>query len=265
MEQGVIIVMGTRTSIVTNNTQGQVSEFSRFWREPKNSLSRSAILMHRLIYDLQLAASKRGYFLEVYRGEVDQDGFDIILDDRDNMKKVQVKTVISGSRTPLWKIHKAMLRPNYLFAEELGFEPSPEGSGYQGAVVLMDFDCKDFSINVDYYYVDFFVLKAFCLGILSRANKRSNNLIKNLYLELQHGTSHQKMDVRKSAFVKSKGPEYLLALAGLHGPVGGIWPDSLLRFMSDKSKFNKSYAAHKLRQLISDNNVCYCSPPLKEA
>ncbi|GAI56639.1 unnamed protein product, partial [marine sediment metagenome] len=33
--------------------------------------------------------------MEVYRSEVDQDGFDIILDDRDNMKKVQVKTVIS--------------------------------------------------------------------------------------------------------------------------------------------------------------------------
>jgi len=251
--------------MATNNDRGQVSEFNRFWRKRENSLSRSAVLMHRLIYDLQFAASKRGYFLEVYKGEVDQDGFDIILDDRDNMKKLQVKTVISGSGRRSWKIHKAMLRPHYRFAEELGSEPSPEGSGYQGAVVLMDFACKGFSIDVDYYYVDVFVLKAFCLGILSLVDKRSNNSIKSIYLKLQHGKSHDKIWVCKSAFVKSKGPEHLLALAGLHGPVGVSWPDSLLRFMSDTGDFDKSYAAHELRQLISDNDVCFCSPPLKEA
>jgi len=99
--------------------------------------------MHRLIYDLQFAASKIGYFLEVYKGEVDQDGFDIILDDRDNIRKIQVKTVISGSRTSSWQIHKALLRPHYRFVEKLGFEPSPEGEGYQGGVILMDFACKE--------------------------------------------------------------------------------------------------------------------------
>jgi hypothetical protein len=35
--------------------------------------------------------------------------------------------------------------------------------------------------------------------------------------------------------------------------------------LSDESEFNKSYAAHELRHLISDNDVCFCSPPLKEA
>lgn len=251
--------------MAANYARGKVSEFSQFWRGSKNALSRSAILMHRLIYDLQFAASRGGYFLEVYKSEVDQDGFDVILDDRDNIKKLQVKTVTSGATTSSWKIHKAMLRPHRGYAEELGFECSPEGSGYQGAVVLMDFTPDDLSIQVDYYYVDVFVLKAFCLGILSRLHNGANDSIKRLYLRLQHGTSHETTDVRKSAFVRSKGPEQVLALAGLHGPVGGGWPYSLRKFISEQKDFDKSYAAHELRQLIGDKDVSFCSPPLKEA
>ena len=263
MEQGVIIVMGTRMSMITNNTQRQVSEFSRFWRETKNSLSRSAILMHRLIYDLQLAAAKRGYFLEVYRSEVDQDGFDIILDDRDNMKKVQVKTVISDSRTSFWKIHKAMLRPNYLSVEELGFEPSPKGTGYQGGVVLMVLECDGLSINIDYCYTDVFILKAFDVGVVSYNHNIRNRAVKNLYRKLQEGISHDKIKVCKSAFLKTKSAGHLLALAGLHSCVGSSWPLSLLDFLRTKKLINKSVAADVLRELVCDPNIRYCSPPLK--
>lgn len=243
------------------NRQG----LAEFFINPRNSLSREAILMHRLAYDLQIAAARSGYFLEIYKGEVDQDGFDVILDDRDVAKKLQVKTVLAGSRPPCLKIHKALLRPHRRQVEKLGFEPSPEGSGYEGGVVLMVIACRESSIDVDYHYTDTFILRAFNVHIIARKNKASSRYIKNLYSDLQRGTSHERIKVRKSAFVRVEAPRQLLALAGMHSPEGGCWPYSLLRFISEKTEFNKAYAAHELRQLISDNDVCFCSPPLREA
>ena len=85
----------------------------REWmNEPKNMHVREAILMHRLCFDLQLAAAQRGYYLNTYYDDVDHDGFDLIFDDQDTIKKTQVKTVESESATQQWAIHKRILRPS---------------------------------------------------------------------------------------------------------------------------------------------------------
>jgi hypothetical protein len=242
-----------------------MQELKKFLSNPKNSRSREILLMHRLIYDVELASSTRGNFLDVFQGEVDQNGFDIIFDDHDELKKLQVKTVLLHSKTSSWSIHKCMLRPNPFLAEGLGFEPSPEGAGYQGGVILMAFECDDLSISVDYYYTDIFIIKAFNIGIISYNQSIKNNAVKSLYDRLQRGISHEKVKVSKSAFLKAKSAGHLLALAGLHSHVGSSWPNPLVNFLGHQKNILKGYVAHELRKLVSDNDISFCSPPLKEA
>lgn len=240
-----------------NKSKKHASSFDQFWHESEFSLYRSTILMHRLIYDLQFEASKRGYLLDIYKGEVDHAGFDIILDDRDTIKKIQVKTVSSGSRTSSWEIHRAMLRPDIFCAEKLGFESSPEGVGYQGGVILMDFKLIDCLIKIDYYYLDIFILQAFNMGVLTQKKRNSNSNIKTFSRELQTGKSHQKIKVRKSVFVKSKGPGHLLSLAGLQGSVNASWPCSIF----DINERDRAFIADELRKMIDDKRIGFCSPP----
>jgi len=202
----------------------------------KKPMSRSAILIHRLIHDLQVAAAARGYFLETYSNEVDQDGFDIILDDKDHLMKIQVKTVSSVSKTAKWKIHKTILRPRPHLTENLGFEPSPEGTGVQGGVILMRFDYSQTSISVEYLCTNVFIITAFHLGIISWPRRSMNEAVGKLYNNLQNGTSHQKVDVRKSAFLKAKSPEHLLALIGLHGNHSICWINELIDYTAHQFK-----------------------------
>jgi hypothetical protein len=234
-----------------------MKELRDFMASPRNSLSREAILMHRLIYDVQIAAAARGYFLEIYHGEVDQAGFDVVLNDQDQMKKLQVKTVMAHSRTSFWSIHKSILRPSYQLIERIDFEPSPEGAGSQGGVVLMEFACHGPSIDVDYYYTDVFILKAFDVGIISRSQPLRKAAVKKVYNQLQRGTSHEKIKIRKSAFLKAKSPHHLLALAGFHSNCNTMWPQSLLGFLASREKYRKPHCAEELRGLICDNDIIY--------
>lgn len=68
-----------------------------FLNQPRNMHAREQILMHRLFLDLKTAAAQRGYYLNTYFDDVDQDGFDVIFDDHDHIKKIQVKSVGKGS------------------------------------------------------------------------------------------------------------------------------------------------------------------------
>jgi len=68
-----------------------------FLNKPKFSHSREALFNHKLLYDLKLVAARAGYHLSVYFPDVDHEGFDIILDDGDNLKKIQLKTVVKNS------------------------------------------------------------------------------------------------------------------------------------------------------------------------
>ncbi len=66
----------------------------------------------RFAYDIKRAAVGRGYHLQTYLTAVDRDGFDIILDDKDELRKVQLKTRSkTNSTTDEWAIQKQLLRP----------------------------------------------------------------------------------------------------------------------------------------------------------
>ena len=63
----------------------------------QNTHAIEELFNYRLLYDLKLAAFAHGYHLLTYYTDVDHDGFDVILDDRDYLRKIQLKTVAKDS------------------------------------------------------------------------------------------------------------------------------------------------------------------------
>ncbi len=190
---------------------------------PKNSHARESILNNRLFYDLKLAAAERGYFLNLYLPEVDKDGFDIILDDQDSLIKLQLKTVMKDVDTPSWSIHKSLLRPSKQACKQLGFESSPTGTGYQGGFILIEINATN-GLEVEYYYTDIILLLGIRDKIIQLSSPPTEKAINKLFVNLNKGLSHEKVEVNKKMFIKAKNPDGLLALIGLHNTENtSIW------------------------------------------
>ncbi len=200
-----------------------MSDLRSFLKEAANSTARESLIGFRISYDLKLMAALKGYDLRIYTPDVDRDGFDIILDDKDREVKIQLKTVLDNSTTQRWPIHKTMLRPSYEFCEELGFECSPEGTGMQGGIILIELSPGIDSLDVTYYYTDILVITALRLRIVNKSPKIQEKTFCSFYRKIMSGTSHDKINVPKSFFVKAKTPDHLLGLMGLHSTAHVGW------------------------------------------
>lgn len=190
-----------------------------FLNNSRNSLAREAITRHKLLYDLKFSAALNNYHLDTYYTEVDNEGFDIILDDKDQFRKIQVKTVLSGASTKSWKIHKTFLRPDIRFLENFGFPGPPEGS--QGGVILMELEPKKNNMTSVYYYTDVFIIFAFYMNIIKRTNQISQKTLRKLFAKIRdRGSLYDKIQIPKSAFLQTKSSEHLLGLMGFHSAKG---------------------------------------------
>lgn len=201
--------------LILYNNDIMKNSLTKYLLEPRNSHSRESLVNNKLFFDIKLAAAERGYFLNIYTPEVDKDGFDIIFDDQDTLIKVQLKTVMKTANVYQWNIHKSLPRPNMYICEELGFEFSPTGTGYQGGVILIELGTEN-ELTVDYYYTDIIILVGIRDGIIDMVNPPSKEKMDALFKELSDGVSHQKISVHKTMFIKAKSPSSLLALIGLH-------------------------------------------------
>lgn len=211
------------------------SKLESFLFEDKNSRTKESLVNNRLRYDLKLAAALSDYDLSLYTSDVDRDGFDIILDDHDSVRKMQLKTVLKTAATTTWFIHKAMLRPEYKFCAELGFELSPSGTGVQGGVILMELDPHGDSMDIRYHYTDVFVIAALSLGIVMRKRKIASKVFNTFYSNVKEGDSSEKVKVPKSFFVEAKSPGHLLGLMGLHNNrIANVWWNHLISIGKDK-------------------------------
>ncbi len=193
-----------------------MSDLRSFLKYPANSTTKESLIGYRIFYDLKLMAALKGYDLRINTPDVDRDGFDIILDDKDREVKIQLKTVLDDSKTQCWSIHKTLLRPRSELCEKLGFEDSPSGTGIQGGIILVELSPKIDSLDVTYYYTDILVITALRLLIVNKSPKIQEKTFRSFYQEIAIGTSHDKINVRKSFFVKAKTPDHLLGLMGLH-------------------------------------------------
>ncbi len=212
-----------------------------FLLEGKNSRTKEAILNFLLFSDLKLAAAERGYDLSIFVPDIDQHGYDVILDDSDRLKKLQIKTVLKTANTSSWYIHKTMLRPDIYSCEKLGFESSPSGAGYSGGVILLEIDAKKVPLSVAYYYTDIFIITALRDRIIDRIPRRTGtSVMDNFYKAIRNGISHEKIRVAKSMFIKARFPSHLLALMGLHSKESSSWIYNLLLISQSELRATKT-------------------------
>lgn len=193
------------------------TDLEKYLFSPKNSHSKESLVNNKLFFDLKLAAAQRGYFLNIYTPEVDKDGFDIILDDQDLLIKVQLKTVMAKTTTRSWKIHKSLLRPNPYMCEQLGFEFSPSGTGYQGGVILIEIeDSVESGFQVKYFYTDIIIICGLRDEIIKIAEAPKKTTMETFMKRINEGTSHDRISIYRNMFLEAKNPASLLALIGMH-------------------------------------------------
>lgn len=193
-----------------------------FLSDPGRSRSREYVLTTRLVHDLTVAAAERGYDLLVYLPTVDSDGFDVILDDRDRLVPIQLKSIIEGGRARRWKIRRTLIRPEPQAAELYGFESSPNGVGRGGGVILTTVSVGEKAkVDVRYAYTDIDVLSAMWLDILpvSAAQKVPLARLRSELVSDAGGL----VTLPRSCFLPAASSEHLLSLCGLHSRVEQPW------------------------------------------
>jgi hypothetical protein len=236
----------------------QSSQLQPFLLDSKNTVSREIILNHHLFYDLKLAAAVRGYDLVLYSPDVDRHGFDVIFDDGETIRKIQLKTVVlTEATTPKdrWDIHKTILRPSDELCERLGFEPSPTGTGVQGGIILMELTPKENHLDVVYKYCDIFVIYAISYGIVNKHKAIEANA-ESFYKSIRNGMAHQSICIPKSLFVTAKGGEQLLALMALQSRYDHCWWHHLVTIIEQDvypdSKRDLPAPIEELRSIVAD-------------
>ncbi len=219
--------------------------------------AREEMLMHRLLDDVKLAAARREYHLITYRSDVDHDGFDVIFDDRQMLRKFQVKTVLGG--TNFWNIHKRLLRPEMYSADNFGFESSTTGIGQEGGVILMKTtEQPDGQLTVEYGYTDLHILTAIELDIIPR-HPNAKNGVDRVMADLRRNTTpSDRVEVGVGGFVMSRGVDELLALAGVQSTSDGQWRYNLMKISAANLGMEREQqegAIESLRKFIADELV----------
>jgi hypothetical protein len=195
------------------------SHLSKFLSAAKNTKAREQLLESKVIYDLMLAAAKRGYGLLSYKSATDTDGFDVVLDDRQTLIPIQLKTV-SGS-TKKWEIHRTLIRPKIDDLEMHQLYATFRHMGRAGGIILSSISIEGEDIEVQYYYSDFLIIELLCHGIVERPKKQLIR-IEQLRRELID-EAKGKVEYPICAFVGVKSPEELLAIAGLQSKAYSLW------------------------------------------
>lgn len=231
-----------------NMPKDDLTSLEEYLYESGNSHAKESLINNRLFYDLKLAAARRGYFLNIYHPEIDHEGFDVILDDGDCLLKVQLKTKMKEAATNSWKIHKTLLRPNIDTHEDLGFEASATGTGYQGGIILIEVEDDNNALKVDYYYTDIILILGIESEIVNMIKPPTKKMLMSFFKKLQAGTSHETITVPMKLFFKACSAEGLLALMGLHNDTNtGYWRYHIQKIVncSDESKLPAPIAVMK--------------------
>lgn len=190
------------------------NRLEEFFSSAKNSTRRESILINKMSYDLQLAAAINGYYLKVYMSDVDDNGYDIIIDSEMVTKKLQVKSLLTTSKTSSWKISKGLIKPDideqpYLVAWN---NLHPPGIG--GGILLQEVKLHERDISIIYYYTDIWIITLFFYGIIGKT--RHQKLAQKFLMALHHGHFHDKQSISKTLFLRMKSPDHLLPIMGIN-------------------------------------------------
>ena len=225
----------------------------------KNSVFKEKLVNYRFFYEVKLASARIQNDIHIYIPEIDKDGYDVVLDDGDNIMPFQLKVTNDSSKTSKWEVQKNLLRSNPLNCALLGYEQSPEGDGTEGGFILISISVNTDTIqSFDYYYTDAYILKAFELGIL-RYNRNSYKKKTELLIgQLQRGDRREKVVLTKSNLVKVKSVDHLLALADIPSICHNQWQPSFRAYLQNTDSVIKNERKDLvvlLKELIDDKNV----------
>lgn len=223
---------------------------TKFLNAPINTVTRERVFFHKLYFDLKLAAARAGYPLSIFEPEVDRDKFDILLDDGDNERRVQLKTFTLSSGTSQWKSNKRFMRPDIQTGARLGIPPADCGVG--GGCIAIEIDDANDDAPVSYFYTDRFVVGSFASGLLGefgsqqprgkgRPPSERRKLAREFLADLAVGEPKDAVDLPKRLFVRLRSPDAVLAIASLHSvescylPSNHVLDAEVIRFVADDS------------------------------
>ena len=194
----------------------------------ENTVTRERLLFHRFCFDMYLAAARRSYPLAVLSIEVDREGFDVMLDDGDRERRIQLKAV--DAKTSSWKTTKRFLRPEAIDAESLRFSPTMDGIGVGGAVIVMQYDPGAADLNIRYLFCDAHILNAIEQGWVPQKQRQgrgrpagATDTAHTLLEKLYRGVGSEDIRISKGLFVEARGPDHLLALLEMHSLQDSQW------------------------------------------
>lgn len=198
------------------------SELETFLNDAKNTTSRERLLAHYLVYNLKLSSMRAGVDLRVYEPDVDREGFDLVVESDDVLRKVQTKVVQPGAKTNAWDIHKGFLRPSPWYSEHHGLEPTIAGYGTEGAVLIMDLNYDQDELRVEYRYFDILILTAREIGLIPSGHRNEGKIPATLN-ELSSDPIRGRVAIPSWMFVRVKNTDALLSLLGLHSRLNSSW------------------------------------------
>ncbi len=190
------------------------NRLEEFFLSPRNSARREPLLLNRMSYDLQLAAANGGYYLKTYISDVDDNGYDVIIDSEMVTKKLQVKSLLNTSKTTSWKISKGLIKPDHYEQRLVSDWTNIHPPGIGGGVLLQEVTLNERNLDVEYYYTDIWIITLFLQGVVG--NSRQQSVARKFISSLHSGNYHDKINITKSLFLKLKAPDHLLSLMCMH-------------------------------------------------
>ncbi|GAB2609287.1 hypothetical protein GCM10027035_02020 [Emticicia sediminis] len=197
----------------------------------------------KLFFELKEASARSHIHLKIFKSDVDIDGFDIIIDNNDDLlMKCQVKSRFNSTTTN-FDIHQIMLKPNFYIFEKFEFlEPIGCPLDKRG-VILIDADIENDKIICRYYYLDIFLLRALELGIFKLTNQ-SKTMAEKLLKVLRNGKSKPKRN-EVSKIKKKDKDNTVKVLKTLFFPVNDV--QGLLELMGFHSIHNSNLSGQILK------------------
>lgn len=196
----------------------------KFLNAPANTVTRERMFFNKLYFDLKLAAARAEYHLSVFEPEVDRDKFDVLLDDGDNERRIQLKALTKSSGTKRWSSTKRFLRPDLKIGSKLNVPPADCGIG--GGFILIEIDDASEEAPVSYYFTDRSIIYALEAGLLREANspptrrgkppQDRRKLAQTFLNDLASGEGKDAIELHKRLFIRIKSADALLAIAGFH-------------------------------------------------
>lgn len=222
-----------------------------FLQNPRNSQVRESLINNHFYYNIKLAGAKGEVDLQLFRPEVDKEGYDLIINDGDKISMLQLKTKCESSATDDWNVQKQLLRPGMYNARFLGFEESPEGVGYEGSFILIVFDIQNSDLIFQYYYTDIFILKAIEENFIKLGNDKKYQSVLNTINDLSRGSRYDKVNIKLSSLIKLPDVSSLLALSDIHSEKLNNWRSSFIQYLKSKKDIDKEESIKNLKELIN--------------